>query len=175
MLTRLSGAEHGLDDQTANSRSRPMLCSPGSSAQSVARAEEGGARAVALGCILRASPASVSREISPCPKLRIGLEDNRPYAWRFRDGERRYELPVSASVSVNDGEGLAALAAAGMAQVPVYIAQPSSTRGSLRPCSTPFKMTARRSISVFAPGPQHIANVRAIAEQLVRVAARALT
>lgn len=101
---------------------------------------------------------------------------NRPHSWRFRDGERRYERPVVASISVNDGEGLVALASAGfgLAQVPVYMVQPLIEAGRLVTVLDTYQDDGPPIHLVFAPERQRTAKVRAFADHLARLATPAL-
>lgn len=135
--------------------------------------------------VIVASPAYVAARGAPESPEALDSHDlilfryptsNRPHAWRFRDGERRYERPVTARVSVNDGEGLMSLAAAGfgLAQVPVYMARPLIESGKLATVLAAFQDEGPPVHLLFAPGRQRTAKVRAWADHLVQVAGPAL-
>jgi len=135
--------------------------------------------------VIVASPAYlVARSVPEHPEALDGHDlilfryptSNRPHAWRFRDSEQRYERPVTARVSVNDGEGLAAVAAAGfgLAQVPVYMARPLIEAGKLATVLDAFRDEGPPVHLLFAPGRQRTAKVRAFADHLVEVAGPAL-
>jgi DNA-binding transcriptional LysR family regulator len=98
----------------------------------------------------------------------------REYAWQFVEGRKRIELHPPSRYLVNDGEGLAALAASGLGlvQLPDYMARDAVKARQLEEVLVRYKPPPV-PISIVFPSSRHVPlRLRVLIDALVEAPAR---